>query len=264
MQITIKTDFQAVQNALQQAPRQVPYAAAVALNKTAERARSAVQADMRRLFDRPTPWVLNSLRLKRANKATLAAELAFKDINSVTSAKTMVAPHIYGGGRAFKAMEGRLMAAGILPRGWQVVPGQSARLDAYGNMSRGQISQLLNVLGTYREAGYNKANARTVARLAAGNAKKGIYGFTYWVNPVGAPTGRGRHLPPGVYQRVQTGFGTSLKPVLIFVQGTRYRRVLAWDTTIAQTAERHFPGAFTEAFAQALRTARYAQQGSLL
>lgn len=262
MQIKVSTNFTAVADAMRKAAGQVPYAASVALNKTAEFGRVAVVDDMRRVFDRPTPWVLNSLRVKRATKSMLVAEVAFKDKSSVESSRSMIEPHVFAGQRRFKAMEGRLLRAGMLPAGWNAVPGAAAKLDANGNMSRGQITQMLNVLGTYREAGYNKADARTRARLAKGNEKKGVYGFVYWVNPVGGQ--QARHLLPGVYQRVATPFGSSLKPVLIFVQRARYQARLPFYRLVDGAVARHFPTEFDKAFEAALKTAILKTQGQLL
>jgi hypothetical protein len=254
MQISIKTNFPQVQAALDRAARQVPFALKNALNKTAEWGQTDVRREMRKVFDRPTPWTLNSLRIKYASKTNLQAELAFKDKNSAESSRSLVEPHVFGGKRHFKGMEARLRGIGLLPAGWNAVPGAAAKLDGYGNMSRGQITQMLNVLGTYTEAGYNKANAATRARLAKGNAKKGVYGFAYWVNPAGG-TGRAKHLPPGVYQRVQTGFGSSLKPVLIFVSGASYKQRLDFMGIVQKTVDTRFPGEFDKAFQQALSTA---------
>lgn len=263
MQITVKSNIAAVAKAWDQAAGQVPFALSVALNKTAEKARLKVRSEMPSVFDRPTPWVLNSLRVKRATKTNLTAELAYKDKNSVESSRSMVEPHVFGGRRHFKAMEARLMNMGYMPKGYNAVPGGAAKLDAYGNMSRGQISQLLNVLGTYTEAGYNKANAKTVERLAKGNVKKNVYGFVYWVNPVNR-TARGRHLQPGVYQRVTTGFGSSLKPVLIFVKQAAYKKRLPFFDMAQAVADKEFPGEFDRAFDEAMRTALLKSQGQLL
>lgn len=263
MQIKVQTNFPEVQAAMRKAASQVPFAASVALNATAGKAQKDVQASMRQVFDRPTPWVVNSLRVKRATKSNLVAELAFKDKSSVENSRSMVEPHIAGADRRYKAMEGRLFRAGMLPAGYNAVPGGGAKLDAYGNMSRGQITQMLNVLGTYREAGYNKADARTRARLAKGNAKKGVYGFVYWVNPVTGPQ-RVRHLQPGVYQRVQTGFGSSLKPIVIFVKRAQYRARLPFYRLVEAAAEKHFEPEFNKAFEAAMKTALLKQQGQLL
>lgn len=263
MQFKVETNLPAVQDAMKKAASQVPFAAMLAINKVAARARADVQDNMKRVFDRPTPWVINSLRIKRATRTNLVAELAFKDKNSVENSNAMVSPHVFAGARRFKAMESRLMRAGYLPAGWHVVPGGAAKLDAYGNMSRGQISQILNVLGTYQEAGYNKANDRTRARLAKGNVKKNTYGFVYWVNPATGQR-RARHLQPGVYQRVTTGFGTSLKPVLIFVPSVNYKKRLPFFEQVMAAANAHFDTEFTQAFDRAMQTAIPRQQGQLL
>lgn len=262
MKINVSHNFPEVQAALAKAASQVPYALAVALNNTTKKAQSAVQAEMPRVFDRPTPWVLNSLRIKYATKTKLEAELAYKDKNSVENSRSMIEPHVFTGKRHFKAMEARLLSMGLMPAGYNAVPGAAAKLDAYGNMSPGQISQLLNVLGTYTEAGYNKANAKTVGRLAKGNAKKNIYGFVYWVNKVGST--KARHLQPGVYQRVKTGFGSSLKPVLIFVKRANYKQRLDFFGIAQKTVDAVFTSEFDQAFDEALRTAMFKKQGSLL
>jgi hypothetical protein len=130
-------------------------------------------------------------------------------------------------------------------------------------MSPGEISRILNVLGTYTEAGYNKADSRTRARLAKGNAKKSVYGFVYWVNPV-AGAGRQKHLQPGVYQRVHTGFGTSLKPILIFVKRAKYRARLPFYAITEAAAAKHFEPEFNNAFEAAMKTALLKQQGQLI
>jgi hypothetical protein len=260
MKISIVSNTPSVIAAMRKASSQVPYALSVAINAAAEKARLAVRAEMQSVFNQPTPWVLNSLRVKRSTKSDLTAELAFKDKNSVESSRSMIAPHVFGGSRHFKAMEARLFGMGLLPSGFNAVPGAAASIDANGNMSRGQVSQLLNVLGTYTEAGYNKANAATSARLAKGNAKKNVYGFAYFVNPVNG-AGRNKHLKPGVYQRVSTGFGSSLKPILIFVKRANYKQRLDFFGIAQTTIDREFPPEFNRAFNEAVRTALVPAQG---
>lgn len=262
MKVNVNHNIPEVQAALRRAADQVPFALAVALNKTAEKAAGNVKQSMQSVFDRPTPWVLNSLRVKRATKQLPEAELAFKDKNSVESARSMIEPHVFSGKRHHKAMEARLLGMGLIPAGYNAVLGAAAKLDAYGNMGRGQITQLLNVLGTYTEAGYNKANAATGARLAKGNIKKNQYGFVYWVNKVGSA--KAKHLQPGVYQRVKTGFGSSLKPVLIFVKRANYKKRLDMFGITQRTVDTVFVAEFNAAFEDALRTARFSSQGSLL
>ena len=255
MQININvTGLDQVRKAMEEMPKKAKFAAVKAMNTSMEWADTAVRREMRSVFDRPTPWVLNSLRIKYAKPSTMAAELAFKDINSATNANTMVFPHVEGGPRRFKAMEGRLSRIGLLPAGYNAVPGDAAKLDGNGNMSRGQISQLLNVLGTYTESGFNKANLATRKRLAKGNAKKNVMGFVYWVNPVSPK--KEKHLQPGVYQRVTTAFGSSLKPILIFVKQARYRQRLDFYGITKRVVDQRFAGEFDKAFeAEKNRTA---------
>lgn len=240
---------------------QVPFATSLALNRTTETARVAVRREMESVFDNPTPWVLNSLRVIRSTKVNLNAEVGFKDRNTVESSRSMVEPHVFANARRFKTMEARLFKAGLLPADYYAVPGAGAKLDAFGNISRGQVSQLLNVLGTFKEAGYNKADARTVARLAKGNVKKNVYGFVYWVNPVG--TRKGAHLLPGVYQRVATPFGSSLKPVLIFVKRTAYKKTLPFFEITTRTVATNFRAEFAKALIEAQRTALIKTQPGL-
>lgn len=258
MQITINSNIPEVQAALSRMASQVPFAAMTAINKTALQAKSEIQTKMKQVFDRPTPWFINSIgpiyREDYATKTRLVAEVAFRDRWDDASYRTMVGPHVEGGPRHFKAMEARLMRIGLIPAGYNAVPGGAAKLDANGNMSPGQISQLLNVLNAYTESGFSKANINTVKRLAKGKVKKNVFGFTYFVNPVGS-SGRGKHLQPGVYQRVKTGFGSSLKPILIFVKQANYKPRLDFCGIAQHVVDRDFPGNFEAAFDDAMRTA---------
>jgi hypothetical protein len=256
--LKFEIDTKTMLAAMDTSVRQAQYSAMVAVNKSAEIAKEEVRKEMRRVFDRPTPWFMNSLRVKAArDRSKPVAELAYKDAWSNSAGevggRTMVQPHVDGGNRHYKGMEVRLNRIGILPNGWNTVPGGAAKLDANGNMSPGQISQLLNVLGSYTESGFNKANINTRKRLAKGNAKKNVYGFTYWVNPVGGM--QGRHLQPGVYQRVTTGFGTSLKPILIFVKQAKYKSRLNFYGIAQGAFSKAYPDQFSTAFDQAMRTA---------
>lgn len=247
--ISIRHNFLEVQRALREFGQKTRGAIREALNRTAEWAETDVRRDMRKVFDRPTPYTLKALRVYYANTQNLKAVLWFRRRESDDDAAWAVA-QIEGGKRLHKRMEGRLRSAGILPNGWYAVPGSAAPLDAYGNMSRGEISRILNVLGTYWEAGFNKADARTRQRLAKGTKKS--YGFKYVVIEPGSK--RGAHLLPGVYRRVSTPFGSSLKPMLIFVRSVSYRPRLPFKTTVEQTVAKRFPAEFDKALASLLQT----------
>lgn len=251
MKLSISDNFPDVQRQMARMGKAVPRAAREALNRTAEWAQTDVVRDMRKGFDRPVPFTLRSLRVYHASTANLTATLWFRQ-RSADADKLWAMPQIAGGDRSLKPMELRLQAIGILPKGWLIVPGAAAPMDAYGNMSAGEISRILNVLGSYTEAGYNKANDKTRTRLRKGNAKKNQYGFEYWVNPVGA--GRRPHLLPGVYRRVYTSFGTSLKPMMIFVSRARYRMRLDFFGIVKRSADKHFPIEFDKAMKSLIQT----------
>ncbi|MDF3821963.1 hypothetical protein P3G55_18810 [Leptospira sp. 96542] len=245
MKFTIRSNFPEVQRKINALGKESRSIVREAMNRSVGFADQAVTVEMEKKFDSPTQYTLNSLRVWYASTSSLRVTLWFRQRSEERDKQWAVA-QIRGGQRALKPMELRLRRINILPNGWYVVPGAAMPLDAYGNMSRGEVSRILNVLGTYTEAGYNKANDKTRARLRKGNAKKGVYGFEYFVNLPGAE-GR-RHLLPGVYRRVYTAFGQSLKPMLIFVRAATYRRRLDFFGIVNKSMDKHFPAEFDKAF----------------
>ncbi|QBI77096.1 hypothetical protein [Pseudomonas phage vB_Pae_CF3a] len=59
--------------------RQIPYATATALTRTAQGLMDRLRDEMRVVFDRPTPYTLNSLRMVPARKDRLEARCFVKD-----------------------------------------------------------------------------------------------------------------------------------------------------------------------------------------
>jgi hypothetical protein len=251
MQIRIKDNFPEVQRYLRELGPKVNTAAREGLNRTAEWAETNVRRSMRQVFDRPVPFTLRSLRVYYASGRKPEAMLWFRQ-RSQDADKLWARPQIDGGTRDLKPMELRLQRIGLMPKGWFIVPGDAAPLDAYGNMSPGEISRILNVLGSYTESGFNKANIKTRQRLRKGNQKKGVDGFEYWVNPAGA--GREKHLLPGVYRRVYSGGRTSLKPMLIFVPRAQYRARLDFFGIVERTVAQRFPAEFDKALRSLIAT----------
>lgn len=251
MKIDVRHNIPDVQRWLSQVQGDSRRALREGLNRTTDRAHDAVVAEMDREFDRPTPLTRKSLFRRYANTQNLTSILWFKQRRSERD-KQWAVPQIEGGSREMKPMELRLQRANILPKGWHVVPGGAMPLDAFGNINRGEVSRILNVLGTYTEAGYNKANQKTRERLAKGNKK--AYGFVYWVNPVPGRPGHQKHLLPGVYRRVQTPFGSSLKPMLIFVQRANYSARLQFRRVVDATVQQHFAAEYDKAMQSLLQT----------
>jgi hypothetical protein len=235
------------------ADKQVRFAASRALNRLAQLGIQDVKAEMRDSFDRPTPWTLNSVRqygLATRDKPETGIDFKATGRTGGIDPELYLRWQVYGGERRIKRFERALRAAGALPDGYVTVPGQGAKLDAYGNMSQGQIVQILSYFQAFLETGF-KANATpaTKARMARGTRSK--FGFAYFV---GRPGGRGQL---GVYQRVRIAAGVNeLLPILIFVRSARYQRRLALDDAIQGTVQRHAQPIFQEELAKALATAR--------
>ena len=86
MKITISHNISEVARALAAAPKQVQYATAVALTKTAAKVREAIPAAMDKTFDRPTAFTRNGTYLIAARRDDLTAQVVFKDISPNTCA----------------------------------------------------------------------------------------------------------------------------------------------------------------------------------
>lgn len=231
--------------------QQMPYAASVALNKTAEDVQRHEVRAMRDVFDRPTPYILNSVVIKRSTKQNLRAEIGLKDRGAGVPATKYLAAHMGGGSRRPKRFESALRAAGHLPEDFRAVPGAGAKIDQYGNMATSQMIQILSYFRTFPEAAKGarqNMTDRKRQRLAKGTRSQ--RGFEYFI---GRPGGRA---PLGVYQRIAFASGYAIKPVLIFVRQARYRAIFDFKTVATDTVLRDFGWHFEAALADAMRTAR--------
>lgn len=233
---------------------QVPYATALALTRTGQDVKDAIEREMRDVFDRPTPYTLRGFRLYPARKNNLKAEVWFRPaMVSGKDARDYLGPQVFGGSRKLKAFERSLRLAGLLPDDMNAVPGAAAQLDAYGNMARGQIMQLLSYFKTFTADGF-RANItdKRKGAMAAGNARKGQRGTAYFVGRVG--DGRG---PLGIWQRTTFGsLGTAVKPVIMFVRPGHYKPVLDIQGIAQRIVARRLDANFAQAWQQALASAR--------
>lgn len=243
----------AVIQALGNLPREMAFTNARALTRTAQDCQKAIRREMQTKFDRPTPYALNSTRIRSATTSRLMAEVYLKDeATKADSAATFLAPQIEGsaatplgfvnrpgvggGSRAKKKFERALEAKGILPDRYYAVPGRAAELDAYGNMKRTQIVQMLAALDAFGEQGY-KANMGSAGRGKLRRGTKKRMGRQYF-----AVTQSGKPLAPGVWTSVRTGFGWSRpEAVVVFVKKPFYKPRIAWDSVLTATALREGP-----------------------
>lgn len=250
MKLAVTHDLDNLQRMIDSAPDQLRFATAVALTRTAQDVKKAEEKEMRDVFDRPSPWTMNSLYVRPATKQTLEAEIWIKDFAAkATAPASYLLPQIKGGGRRLKRFERALQANGALPAGFRAVPGDAAKLDANGNMDRGQIVQILSYFKAFPEAGY-KANMSDKRRERMARGSKTQLGYSYFV---GRP---GDRLPLGVWQRVRLAMGTAVRPVLIFVTEASYEAIFDFTYVADLTMRKNFNKHFADAFALAKRSAR--------
>lgn len=250
MNINVRDAIAQMTNFCNTSQKQVNFATRVALTRTAVKAKEAEEREMRDVFRNPTPYTLSSVYVRPATARRLEATVMLKDESTkAVPAATYLRAQIDGGKRVQKRFERALQAIGVMPRGYRAVPGGGAKLDAYGNMSRGQIVQMLAYFKAFPEGGY-KANMTEAGRSRLARGSKRQAGFAYFV---GRP---GDRLPLGVYQRVRFAMGTSLKPVLIFVRSAVYQERFDFKYVAELAVKREFAPQFARAFEEAKRTAR--------
>lgn len=245
--IDVRADVRQVERMLKGMTTLVRKAAATALTDAAYEGKKAIEKEMGKVFDRPTRYTLNSLRIKRARSNHLIAEVWVKnklDAGKGTSPEDYLLPQIYGGSRNLKRFEHALRKRGILPPGMYAVPGPGADMDANGNMSRGQIVQILSYLQAFGEQGY-RANSTAASRARMARGSKSKRSIAYFVS-------HGGRLAAGVWKRTQFAFGSAIKPVIMFVQSPRYTKRLKFHEIGYTVARREFVPRFHAALKKSL------------
>lgn len=220
IQISVK-GMKEVQDLLKEIKGATPVVLAKSLNYTAVVVRDGLKAEMKSVFDNPNPWTLNSLKLQYATPTSLEAAVHNKDefdMGKGTPAYKYLYPQIFGGERNVKRFEMALRYKGVLPPNMYVVPGSYCELDQYGNISAGQIRQILSYFGSAEmTAGYMmNMTSKRKARLAKGTKKQA--GFIYLINPTWS-----RGLAPGIYKRLSNMWHSPLFSIMIFVRKPNYK-----------------------------------------
>jgi len=214
--------------------RRMNAAIATALTRTAVQVRDTVKRQLPVVFDRPTPYTMNSLYVKGATASRLAAETYFKDDRATSRAGTpsvrFLMPHVEGGARRIKRFERALQITGNMPDGWQAVPAKGARLDAWGNISLGQIVQILSQLRVTLVAGHARNMSFLARKQIAAQRKAG--GRFFVVMP-------GSGLQPGIYQREL--IGRNITPVMIYVRHSTYTKRFDFDGMAGREAMARLP-----------------------
>ena len=233
--------------------RDLPFVAATAINMTMKQVKQDMRDEMARVFDRATPFTLNSLQTYPfATKDELTAVLRFRDFSGKgTPAGKYLAPEIYGGERNLKSFEQALRTAGILPPALYAVPAgdngnghEGAPLDQYGNIRGAYLNTLLSYLRANRDSTQNRSGKGRAGRKAQ----------------FFAISTKGKGLPLGIYERK----GGAFHMVIAFVHAPSYKIRLKFGEVAQASAAKHFPASIDKAAFIAMESLkRYGAQWNL-
>lgn len=242
VQVTIKTDVtQTIRLLEHRYRRQLPFATSKTLNSVAKNVQAEVKTELKNKLDRVTPYVLNSVFIKNSRKDNLRAEVFIRDraaSKNPNSLAEIINQQFSGGSRIRTRLEQALTRAGLISSDEFVAPGAKAKLDQYGNMSRGQIQQLLSQIF----ASPNPAANRSKSSRSKMSARKA--GRIFW--------SRGGDLPRGAYI-IDDG---ELRPLLIVVSKPKYKQRIFMEKIGQLVVDRDFNRIFNKEFEEAARTAR--------
>ena len=107
-----------------EAQKQIPYAIALALTRTAAEAKLEVDKKLPEIFDRPTPFTMRAIGYKGATKQNLTSQVFVRDIQA-----KYLKLQVTGGTRT--------------PRNRALVLPTDFPTDNYGNLPRGAVKRLL-------------------------------------------------------------------------------------------------------------------------
>ena len=219
--LKLTVDDKMMRKIVNQFPNQVRRAGEISLDRTAFEVRDAIKKLMGQVFDNPTRYTLNSLRVQRTKSHNMMAAVFFKEPDRM--GKHYLVPQVDGGARRLKGFE---RALGDMP----FMPSKHhPRLNRHGNLPYGWIVNVLSVLGRAEHvAGFS-------SNITAGSKKRNRKprDYVHILEGRGQGVGRsrgggssGRALPPGVYKRTQTGvgFGHKTKKTLPFGEYQKGRR----------------------------------------
>jgi hypothetical protein len=243
IEISVKADIKAATRWLNDVQRkQIPFAASVALNKTARLAQGGIKGEMQRVLDRPKPYTLNGTFVANSTKHNLTATVGLKDKAAGVgrAAGVYLLPLVAGIPRRQTGWERALQSIGAIPPGMRAVPAAGAKLDSHGNLNKKQVTEIMGAL-------------RSRMRTFKGKGKR-AHAAGYFVAMPGDP--RSRHLEPGIYSRIERVGESAIKPVVIFVSGTTYRPTLKLGATVRAAVDKNFNREFAAALDYALATAR--------
>lgn len=240
----------------QELPNAVPYVQATLLTNLAYRVQGKVREQMPVSFDRPTPFTVRGVFVKKAQKDAPVAEVYFPESQEDrgTAKREYMRPGALGTSqRRQKRTEFLLTRRGSLPPGWVTTPGTSAAkygyMDGFGNVKPTWYRWIVNALQLKQMGGAGKRARDIYARSQKRARKMGVEYEAFAVAP-GAKTlaPNGSWLPPGVYRRVGDK-GEKLHQILKFVQRAAYKPRIDLEAIARQELAAALEPEFNRAFA---------------
>ncbi|AOK33951.1 hypothetical protein WL90_06605 [Burkholderia cenocepacia] len=222
--ISVDTDVRALTKSLTRLQKdQLPFAISQAITATAKIAQGAEKAALPEVFDRPTPFTINSVAVKGARKSELEARVFVKDI-----AAAYLEPYEFGG-------DHKLIGRG---KTW-LNPKDRSLLNQYGNFSRNALQRL---------------EARPDVFVGTVKTKSGESIGGVWQRPANVKAVK-RSGKRGVALR---GVNKSdhLKLLIRFGDATPVKRHLEFGERAFEVVDEHFADEFEKAMARAIATAK--------
>lgn len=236
--------------------RQLPFATMQALNQTMFEVHDGWGAEIDKVFDRPVAFTRRAVRYKKATRDRLEAQVFLRDeASSGTPPARYTFHHTIGGARKAKPYEKDLREAGVLSANEYTTPGRSFPLDAHGNIPRRVINRILSDLQASKDQtrrSTRESRRRRSRRRAIG--QRAVY--FYWPGDTGQ--GRNTHkLPRGIYERINTRFGSAVRLALAIVQDTPTYSVRFNAEEVARKIfHQRFPQNFRAHLARAIASAK--------
>jgi hypothetical protein len=208
--------------------RKVPAGVVRAVNDVAFGVRREWHREAGRVFDRPVALTTNATLVAKAGASFTARGAQFRAGRDASVAEARIYlrddafkgtppvkylfPEVQGGGRNVKRFERALIAAGLMPAGMYAMPARGFPLDRHGNVPGNLITKILSALQASSDS---LQNATSRSRSKRSRNKRPARYFA-----VARP---GLGLPPGIYERVATGFGWATRGVFIYTRAPSYR-----------------------------------------
>lgn len=250
--LSVASDARAIERELDTLKKkQVPFAASQGINRLARQAVDVdLPAEMDKVFDRPTPWVKRGFAWKKSTPRSLTAEIFARDsAGKGNPAWKSLGPEVFGGTRNMKRFE-RALQATLGPDFGFTVPGRGATLNQYGNMSAGQVEQILSALGAAEQkAGYSANRTKHSAKR-----KSAIKYFAVRSHHGNLPGQRGDGAVIAIYRVVSAG---KVEPVLVFSpRAPSYSKRFDYVGTAQRSFAEHKQPFLADALAKAIATAK--------